>query len=98
MTIEANGRKPSSAALCSLINSTADAPSVRYELLPAVIVPNSRSNAGRSSASFSSEVSARIPLSADSGSNCGGVRVTTICSASRPRSVARAARWCDISA
>ena len=92
LTTEANGCISSSRAFCSLIKSTADAPSVRYELLPAVMLPNLRSKAGRSLASFSKEVSPRIPLSASTGSNFGGGRAVTICCSSQPCSVARAAR------
>ena len=60
--IRAIGSRPAFFAPASLATSTADAPSLSGEALPAVTVP-SLTNAGLSLASFSSELSARMPSS-----------------------------------
>ena len=57
-TMRAIGRSPSSRATPASARSTADAPSLIPELLPAVTVPPSR-NAGRRRARASTDVSAR---------------------------------------
>ncbi len=56
---------PSSLAFSALMVSSAEAPSVICELLPAVILPSSL-KAGRSPASFSAVVPGRIPSSTES--------------------------------
>ena len=58
----ARGRRPSSSAFSALMTSTADAPSVICDELPAVILPSSL-NAGLSLASVSAVVPSRIPSS-----------------------------------
>ena len=73
-TMRAIGVRPSSAALVSLITTTAAAPSLSGQQLPAVTVPSGR-NAGFSSATFSSVVPGRGPSSrltmVPSGSSTG---------------------------
>ena len=58
-TTRAIGRSPSARARSASTSSTADAPSLMPELLPAVTEPPSVRNAGRSFASASRLVSAR---------------------------------------
>ena len=65
----ASGSRPHWAAFSSLISSTAAAPSVTGDELPAVSVPFSGSKTGFSAARASSEVSARGPESASSPSS-----------------------------
>ena len=62
-TIRAFGSTPSAFALSSDMTSTAAAPSLSGQELPAVTVPFSGSNAGLSSASFSIVVPGRGPSS-----------------------------------
>ena len=69
-TIRASGVMPSSAALRSLMTTTAAAPSFSGQQLPAVTVPSGR-NTGLSAATFSSVVPARGP---SSGADHGAVR------------------------
>ena len=59
----ARGVRPSLFAFFSLMMSTAAAPSVICDELPAVITPPSGLNAGFSRASFSRLVSVRMPSS-----------------------------------
>ena len=61
-TIRASGSTPSARAGRLVADSSAAAPSLSGEVLPAVTVPPA-TNAGLSFASFSSDVSARIPSS-----------------------------------
>ena len=93
--MKASGSYPSARALASDIRSTAAAPSVRGEELPAVTVPYFRSKTGGSLASASSDVSRRMRLSwVTAGSYFGGTITAQISGASRPSSVAAAAlRW-----
>ena len=58
-TTRASGFRPSARARSASTSSTADAPSLMPELLPAVTDPPSRLNAGLSFASASADVSAR---------------------------------------
>ena len=62
--MNASGSIPSRAARASDIRTTAAAPSVSGEELPAVTVPYRRSNTGGSAASASMVVSRRSRLSA----------------------------------
>ncbi len=66
---------------------------MRYELLPAVMVPKRRSKAGRSLASPSMVESPRIPLSSRIAVPFGGTNTGAICRARLPSTVAAAARW-----
>ena len=61
-TMRASGVSPSSLARVSLITTTAAAPSLSGQALPAVTLPPSR-NTGASEESFSSVVPARGPSS-----------------------------------
>ena len=79
-TIRASGVTPSSRALASLITTTAAAPSLSGQELPAVTVPPSR-KAGASEESFSSDVSGRGPSSRDTTVPSG--RVTGMISRSK---------------
>ena len=95
--ISASHSRPSSSALALLITTTAAAPSEICEEDPAVIVP-SLVNAGRSLASVSVVVSARMPssLPKTTGSplRCG-ISTGTISASNRPFFCAAAARWCE---
>ena len=62
-TITARGVSPCSVTACSDARITQDAPSVIWELFPAVTLPHGRSKAGLSSASFSTVLSGRTPSS-----------------------------------
>ena len=62
-TITARGCRLCCFTACSDARITHEAPSVICELLPAVTLPHGRSNAGLSSASFSTELSGRTPSS-----------------------------------
>ena len=87
----ASGRRPSSAARSLVVMSRAAQPSEICELLPAWMTPSSR-KAGLSAASFSSEVSRRMPSSAVSSPS--GPLTGTSWPAKAPSSVAAAAlRW-----
>jgi hypothetical protein len=70
--IRASGSRPIAAAAPAEPSSTADAPSLSGEALPAVIVPFGR-NDGRSDASFSSVLPGRIPSSRSSPVSGTGV-------------------------
>ncbi len=61
-TMRASGVMPSSAALVSLVTTTAAAPSLRGQALPAVMVPSGR-NTGLSCDTPSSVVPSRMPSS-----------------------------------
>ena len=65
----ARGRRPSALAFSSLMMSTAEAPSVICEELPAVTLPPSGLKAGLSLASVSTVLSGRMPSSAVSSSS-----------------------------
>ncbi len=93
-TTRAIGVSPRAAAASSLMRTTAAAPSVICEELPAVMVP-SPPNAGRSPASDSAVVSARSPSSALTtvGPFRPGTENGSISSAWM--SAAAAKRWCD---
>ena len=102
--MRASGSRPSSRALAPEAMSSAAAPSLSGEELPAVTVPPSR-KAGFSAASFSSELSARGPssrptspvsffLSAASSPSGTG----SISAASAPDSQAASAFRCECSA
>ena len=81
------------------MSSTAAAPSVSGEELPAVTDPYLRSKTGLSLASASSDVSERTPLSAVmTWSISGPLNQGAISAVSRPSAVAAAARWWLISA
>ena len=54
---------PSARTRSSDMRSTADAPSVKPDELPAVTEPNRRSKTGRNADSASRDVSGRMPLS-----------------------------------
>ena len=88
------GRRPSSSAVSAEASSTAAAPSLMPEELPAVTVPSVR-NTGRSWASFSGVVSGRgcSSRSMTVGSPFGcGITTGTISSLKRPSAMAREAR------
>ena len=96
----ARGRSPRAVALSSLMISTAAAPSEICDEVPAVTVPVSE-KAGRRPASFSNDVSRRMPSSTSinpvtsvAPGTSGWTRASsgTISLANRPSSVARAAR------
>jgi hypothetical protein len=88
------GLMPSAFAFSSDISSTAAAPSVSGEALPAVIVPYLRSKTGRSFAIASSVESPRMRLSVSTMlSNDGGTTTVITSSLKRPLAVAAAARW-----
>ena len=92
-TIRASGVMPSSAALVSLITTTAAAPSLSGQQLPAVTVPSGR-NTGCSVATFSSVVPARGPSSAATTVPSGSVTgVMSRCQ--NPSASAFSARFCD---
>ena len=96
----ASGLRPSSRARDASTSSTADAPSLIPELLPAVTVPPSR-NAGRSFASASADVSARGCSSRETtiGSPFRwGTVIGTIWPSNRPASIAATAFCWDASA
>ena len=88
------GRSPSSAAFAADIITTAAAPSLMLDALPAVTLPSGL-NTGRSVASLSSVVSARGPSSCDTttGSPRRCATLTgVICSLNRPFCIAATAR------
>ena len=89
----ARGRRPSSAAFSALMISTADAPSVICDELPAVILPSSL-KAGLSLASVSAVVPSRMPSSAViiSALPSTSIGTGTISLSNRPSSAAWAAR------
>ena len=92
-TIRASGVMPSSAALMSLITTTAAAPSLSGQQLPAVTVPSGR-NTGFSAATFSSVVPGRGPSSALTTVPSGSVTgVMSRCQ--NPLASAFSARFCD---
>ena len=89
---QASGCRPLAAARRSLITSTAAAPSLSFEALPAVTVP-SRANAGRRPARASRLVSGRgdsSPLNSTAGPLRGATGTATI---SRPKRSSRSAAW-----
>ena len=89
--------RPSSSALALLITTTAQAPSEIWDAEPAVMVPSLR-KAGRSPASDSAVVLARMPSSSvnsiGSPLRCGILTGTTS-SAKTPSFQAAAAFWCE---
>ena len=93
--ISASQVSPSSSALALLITTTAAAPSEIWDAEPAVMVP-SLLNAGRSRASDSTVVSARMPSSSvksiGSPLRCG-ISTGTTSSSNRPFFQACAASW-----
>ena len=92
-TIRASGVMPRSAALRSLMITTAAAPSLSGQQLPAVTVPSGR-NTGCSVATFSSVVPARGPSSAVTTVPSG--RVSGVMSrCQKPLASAFSARFCD---
>ena len=95
-TIRARGFRPSSAARSSDITSTAAAPSLSGQALPAVTVPSGR-KAGLSSASFSTVVPGRGPSSRVT-SVPSGVVTGTISRSKWPLSRASTARFCEVAA
>ncbi len=94
-TIRAQGFNPRAAAASSLIKTSAAAPSLIPEALPAVTVPLDR-KAGLSFASASLEESRRglssVSTSMGSPFRCG-TGTGTISSANFPESMAAMARW-----
>src|SRR5476649_1056864 len=98
--ITASGRKPSAAARCALITSTAAAPSLSPDALPAVTLP-ALSKAGRNPASTSALV---LRLTNSSAAKTTGspffcaMENGRISSANRPASCAAAAFCCEASA
>src|SRR3989440_8854229 len=89
-TTRASGFTPCRSAASSDIATMAAAPSLSWEAFPAVTWPPSRKTGG-SLASFSREVSVRIP-SSTSTRPAPGTSTGTICSLNRPSCVADAAR------
>ena len=92
-TIRASGVMPSSAALTSLITTTAAAPSLSGQQFPAVTVPSGR-NTGFSAATFSSVVPGRGPSSADTTVPSGSV-VGVMSRCQNPSASAFSARFCE---
>ena len=80
----------------SLITSTAAAPSLSGQALPAVISPSGR-NTGLSPDRPSTVVPARGPSSVDTTVPSGRV-IGTISSSKKPRSMAATARFCELAA
>src|SRR3954453_10401595 len=96
-SIRATGVSPSRRTAPSLATTTAHAPSLICDALPAVTVPSSV-NAGRSVASRSTVVSARMPSSRSTTSGSPlrcGTETRTTSSSNRPASHASAARACE---
>ena len=92
-TIRASGVMPSSAALTSLITTTAAAPSLSGQQFPAVTVPSGR-NTGLSAATFSIVVPGLGPSSALTTEPSG--RVTGVISrCQKPLAMAFSARFCE---
>ena len=94
----ARGRRPSALAFSSLMMSTAEAPSVICDELPAVTLPPSGLKAGFRLARASTVESGRMPSSAVSSSSVSlpsssWMATGTISFSNRPSAVARAARW-----
>jgi hypothetical protein len=94
----ARGRRPRALAFSSLMISTAEAPSVICEELPAVTLPPSGLKAGLSLASVSTVLSGRMPSSVVNSSSVSlpsssRMATGTISFSKRPSAVARAARW-----
>ena len=92
-TIRASGVSPSSAALTSLITTSAAAPSFSGQQFPAVTVPCSR-NTGLRVAIFSSVVPGRGPSSAATTEPSGSV-TGVISRCQKPLASAFSARFCD---
>ena len=92
-TIRASGVMPSSAALVSLMMTSAAAPSFSGQQLPAVTRPSGR-NTGFSSATFSYVTPGRGPSSIDASSPDGSV-TGVISRAQKPFSMACSARFCE---
>ena len=90
-TIRAKGCRPSSLARVSLITTTAAAPSLRGQALPAVIVPPGR-NTGFSCETPSRVVPSLIPSSFDTTDPSGSVYGVISCS-KKPRFIAASARF-----
>ena len=102
-TMRAIGRHPSSRARASEVTSTAAAPSLMPDELPAVTDPDpSRLKAGLSDASLSRVVSGRGGSSTDTSTPASpfaaDAEIGTTSSANRPASWASAQRCCDDSA
>ena len=91
--MRASGAMPSSAALVSLMTTTAAAPSLSGQALPAVISPSGR-NTGFSSASFSTVVPGRGPSSLSTTVPSGSV-TGVISRSKKPFSTLATARCCD---
>ncbi len=89
------GVAPSSATASSATSTTAAAPSVICEALPAVIVPSGE-KAGRSRARPSAVVSGRTPSSWASGSAPSFAARGAISSARKAADAAT--RWCEAAA
>ena len=98
--IVANTGTPNSLAFSALITTTAAAPSLIPEALPAVTVP-SFLNTGRSLESPSNEASflgnSSVSNTIGSPRRCG-ISTGTISSLKRPASIAATARCCDCTA
>ncbi len=94
--MRASGCSPCACAKASLVTSTAAAPSVSGEDVPAVTTPSGR-NAGRSAANASSEVVGRMQPSSDT-TLPSSVTMGTISSRSRPCARACAALRCESTA
>ncbi len=92
-TIRASGVMPSSAALTSLITTTAAAPSLSGQQLPAVTVPFGRKT-GCSAATFSIVVPGRGPSSAATTVS-SGIVTGVISRCQKPLTRAFSARFCD---
>ena len=93
--IRARGLRPSDAAFSADMTSTAAAPSLSGQALPAVTVPCSGSKTGFSAASFSIVVFGRGPSSLVSSPPSGSV-TATISLSKWPDSCAATARVCEI--
>ena len=92
-TIRASGVMPSSAALTSLITTTAAAPSLSGQQLPAVTVPFGR-NTGCRAATLSIVVPGRGPSSAATTVPSGSV-TGVISRGQKPLAMAFSARFCE---
>ena len=93
-TMRAVACRPCLRANSSLVTSTADAPSVSGDEVPAVTTPCSGSNTGFNDASASTVVPGRMqPSSAITSPPA--VAIGTISSFSKPLARAAAAFWCD---
>ena len=92
-TMRASGVRPSSRALVSDMITTAAAPSLSGQQLPAVTVPSGR-NTGCSVATFSSVTPGRGPSSLEITVPSGSV-IGVMSLAQKPSAMAFSARFCE---